>query len=114
MSDMHRLKELAALFKPVVAKVNESADPLADLDGITTTVKESIEDIQLKLGKNSALSDLIEKCSDPVIKVELYRVAAKLDQSILKFSKEINIHMANADRLFTEHELNLTMGHKAK
>ena len=63
MSELNRLRELAALFRPRAEQVVEEASPgsLNALDGIRSVVDDAIGDLEDKLGHDGALEHLLEK-----------------------------------------------------
>ena len=63
MSELNRLRELAALFRPRVEPIAEEAGShsLDALDGIRSVVQDAIGDLEDKLGQDGALENLLDK-----------------------------------------------------
>lgn len=63
MSELNRLRELAALFQPKAAPVVESTGSKIskDFDGIKRIVDDSLGDLHDKLGEGGALETLLDK-----------------------------------------------------
>lgn len=65
MSDLNRLRELAALFRPLptaTAVVEETTpNALSSLDGIRSVVEDAMADLEDKLGHDGTLENLLDK-----------------------------------------------------
>jgi len=108
MSELNRLRELAALFRPQM-QVQESDDSLSDLDGIKQIVDEAIEDLEHKLGKGGALESMVKKAHSVEDLAQLKTQVKRLDFLTVQFKREVKEVLSDIDKIFTAHELKKTM-----
>ena len=94
MTELTRLRELAALFRPKVAPIQEEVSALASFDGITAIVNDALGDLADKLGEGGSLETLLDKqnlsgldsLKDGDGKTMLSRLAIRTAQ----YTKEVN------------------------
>lgn len=119
MSDLTRLRELAALFRPHPSRVLESKDALASLDSIRRIVTDAVGDLEDKLGSDGSLEILLKSNSLPVsfghlasgikeYKREALRVLSEVEKMLIdaemeKATKPSDAEIAAHDAILRKH-----------
>lgn len=107
MSDLYRLRELAALFKPKAEpeSVQEGAKANSDFAGIKRIVDDALADLHDKLSEGGSLETLLDKAGltdlDKNKDSDGATMLERLAMRTAQFKKEV-------DKLMTEVELMLT------
>jgi len=104
MSDLNRLRELAALLQPKREPVAEAKSPTSDFDGIKAVVDDALADLHDKLGEGGALETLLDKSGlsglDKNTDHDGKTILERLSVRTAQYKKEV-------DNLLTEVELML-------
>lgn len=106
MSELSRLRELAALFRPVPLHVQEARKQKDDIVGLRRVVDESIEDLEMKLGQDGAMSDLldaaeIDKMAAPQMK-ESIALVAKFKKDVGSLLDEVEMMLQSTNESINE------------